>query len=244
MSVDPLDVLRRMRTAELVDDDGERIVLDVAPPLTPEEIETFRAELGGLLPNELALALAETREIDGLEPIDFTGRKMDVEVSEISPSGLPIVADGAGNFWLLDLTPDDVDTAPVLYLCHDPPVVVFQSPSLGHFLQELLRAYEPPHESLVRDVHDKHAFEVWRANPGVIDHATALAGDDELRGFATSLDETFEFIDLRSADVGMGFSWGRHGPRTDLRRHGFARLFAYARPEKKTGMLGRLLGRG
>src|SRR5436309_7659681 len=161
MAVDPLDALRRMRTAELVDKRGGRIVLDFAPPLTPDEIETFRAELDGLLPRALALALAETREIDGIEPIDFTGRTMDVEVSEISPSGLPIVGDGAGNFWLLDLTPDDVETAPVLYLCHDPPVVVFQSPSLGHFLQELLRAYEPPHESLVRAVHDDRAFDVW-----------------------------------------------------------------------------------
>ena len=40
----------------------------------------------------------------------------------------------------------------------------------------------------------------------------------------------------------MGFSWGRHGPRTELRRHGYERLFAYAPPEEKPGLLRRLFG--
>jgi hypothetical protein len=243
MAADAIEVIRQLRTAELVDADGERIVLDFAPGLTPDEIEGFRGELGGLLPVELALVLAQTREIDGIEPIDFTGRKMDVEVSEVSPAGLPIAADGYGNFWLIDLTFDDVETAPVLYLCHDPPVVVFQSPSLGDFLQELVRMYEPPHESLVSAVHDDHAFRIWRTNPGVIDHAAALAGDAELRAFAAGLEETFEFVDLRGADVGDGFTWGRHGPRTEIRRDGYARLFAIARPEQQPGLLSRLFRR-
>ena len=40
----------------------------------------------------------------------------------------------------------------------------------------------------------------------------------------------------------MGFSWGRHGPRTEIRRNGHERLFAYARPPKKPpGRLRRLL---
>lgn len=39
----------------------------------------------------------------------------------------------------------------------------------------------------------------------------------------------------------MGVSWGRFGPRTELRRHGYERLFAYAPPEKKPGLLSRLV---
>jgi hypothetical protein len=38
----------------------------------------------------------------------------------------------------------------------------------------------------------------------------------------------------------MGVSWGRFGPRTELRRHGYERLFAHAPPEKKPGLLSRL----
>jgi hypothetical protein len=38
----------------------------------------------------------------------------------------------------------------------------------------------------------------------------------------------------------MGFSWGRFSPRTEIRRDGYERLFAYARSEKKPGLLSRL----
>jgi hypothetical protein len=43
-----------------------------------------------------------------------------------------------------------------------------------------------------------------------------------------------------SSPVGMGFSWGRYGLRTDVRRQGHERLFAYAPLEKQPGLLRRL----
>jgi hypothetical protein len=100
----------------------------------------------------------------------------------------------------------------------------------------------PPHESLVDDVHEDRLFNVWGENPGTLDHAAARAGDDQLRAFAEELDDRFVFVDLRSPEIGMGFSWGRHGPKTEVRRHGYERLFAYAPPERKPGVLGRLFG--
>jgi hypothetical protein len=54
------------------------------------------------------------------------------------------------------------------------------------------------------------------------------AGDERLSAFAAELDDRFTFVDLRSSPVGMGFSWGRHGPRTDVP------------PEKSPGFLRRL----
>ena len=101
----------------------------------------------------------------------------------------------------------------------------------------------PPHESLVDHVHEDRPFRVWRTNPGTLDHAAALAsGDDGLRAFAEELDERWTFVDLRAPEIGMGFSWGRYGWRTEIRRHGFERLFAYAPPERKPGLLSRLFG--
>jgi hypothetical protein len=41
----------------------------------------------------------------------------------------------------------------------------------------------------------------------------------------------------------MGFSWGRYGPVTELRRGGYRRLFAYAPPDRKPGLLRRFLDR-
>jgi hypothetical protein len=243
VGADPITVLRRVRSDDLVDDRGREIRLDFADPLTRAEIDELGAEFEAPLPGELIAVLAETGAIDGAEPIDFTGRTMDLEVGEVSPAGLPIATDGAGNFWVLDLTPDDRETAPVFFLCHDPPVFAFQSPTLGDFLDELFRSYAPPHTSLVREVQGKAVHEIWRTNPGVIGRDAALGADVELVAFAATLEEEFDIVDLRAPEVGMGFAWGRHGPRTELRRHGYARLFAYGRPEKKQGFFSRLRGR-
>ena len=75
----------------------------------------------------------------------------------------------------------------------------------------------------------------------MIDHSAALASDDDnLRQFAATLEERFVFVDLRTPEIGMGFSWGRFEPQTQVRRHGYQRLFAHAPPQKKQRLLSRL----
>jgi len=101
----------------------------------------------------------------------------------------------------------------------------------------------PPHKSLIDDVHEDRLFQVWRKNPGVIDQPTALAGvDPELRAFASELPDYFQIVDLRKVDPGMGFSWGRYGPRTEVRRFGYERIFGYGKPPR-TGVFAKLFGR-
>jgi hypothetical protein len=103
--------------------------------------------------------------------------------------------------------------------------------------------YVPPHKSLINDVHDDAIFDVWRKNPGVVAHVNALTSPDpDIRSFASQLDDGFELIDLRRAPIGMGFSWGRYGARTEVRRFGDKPIFAYRRPER-VGLFGRMLGR-
>jgi hypothetical protein len=77
----------------------------------------------------------------------------------------------------------------------------------------------------------------------MLEHDAALARDEELRAFASTLDERFVFADLRRPEQGIGLEWGRFGPRTEVRRHGFARLFALAPPEQRPGLMHRLLRR-
>jgi SMI1 / KNR4 family (SUKH-1) len=186
------------------------------PGATRGEIEQIEADLGISLPVELRTVLERTRGVD--PDVDLTGRTMDYEDREVFPSGLPIAADGAGNFWVLDVRPDD---APLFFASHDPPAVVYLATSV----EELLR--EP------RRVPEVGLFRIWRENPGEVDLGTALEGDDELRAFAEELDERFLVVDLRSAAPGDGFAWGRFGAGTDVRRHGYSRLFAYAPPSEK-----------
>ena len=243
--MDPIEEISRAQAAELVDEDGRPVTLELAPGLTPREIEALEAEAGVALAGELRRLLAHTAGIDGaLDLIDFTGRSLDVALDETFPSGLPIAGDGFGNFWVADLAPAG-DRAKVFFACHDPPVVLYQGPSVAHFLHETFRMYVAPHRSLVDDVHEDRIHNVWGTNPGVIARAQALASEDEaLRAFAAALQhDDFEIVDLRDAEIGMGFSWGRHGPRTELRRHGDELLFALRppphRPRSRRGLFRR-----
>jgi len=204
--MDPIAVIERA-TAESSD-------LTLLPPPRDDAVEALEAELRVPLPSHLRLLLKRAGGIDGtrLGTIDFTCRSFDVELGDIFPSGLPIADDGSGNHWVLDLTPDAA-VAPVFYAAHDPPVVLLESPDLGHFLTEVVAKTDRSRTSLIDEVRDDRPFRVWRTNPSAVDRATALEqGDDEVRAFAAELDERFAIIDLRRPEIGMGFAWGRYGP--------------------------------
>jgi cell wall assembly regulator SMI1 len=242
MSMDPLEAIRHAQATRLVGEDGDEVEFELAPALPQADIDHLADELGVALPRELRALLERTAGIEGgpLETIDFTGRSLSFGAPESFPSGLPIAGDGFGNFWILDLTPEVVEMAPVFFVCHDPPVILYQSAGIGDFLHEVFRMLVPPHSSAVDDVHEDRCFNVWRDNPGTLERSAALASDERLSAFAAELDDRFIFVDLRAPAVGLGFSWGRYGPRTDVRRDGHERLFAYAPREKGAGLLRRL----
>jgi cell wall assembly regulator SMI1 len=130
--MDPIEQIERARRANLVDEDGHRVVLTVAPPATAADIAKLEDERGFELPRELHTLLAHTQGLDGiLDQVDFTGRSLDVELADMFPSGLPIAHDGYGNFWVADLTPHERETARVFFACHDAPVVLYQAASVG-----------------------------------------------------------------------------------------------------------------
>jgi len=185
--MDPLEAIRHAQATRLVTKKGHEVELELAPALRPADIESLADEVGAPLSRELRTLLGLTSAIDGgpLETIDFTGRSLSIGAEEMFPSGLPIAGDGFGNFWILDLPPDDVETAPVFFACHDPAVILYQSPNIGDFMYEAFRMLVPPHASAVDDVNEDRLFNVWRDNPGTLDHSTALASDEDLRAFAT-----------------------------------------------------------
>src|SRR5690242_15348028 len=101
-----MDVLDRLRAAGL----------RTGPPLDAADVARLQAALPVPLPQELTTLAAQTGQVDGLLDLDLSGGRHDVEAGELMPAGHPVAADGAGNFWLLDLTPDTVETAPVFFL--------------------------------------------------------------------------------------------------------------------------------
>lgn len=241
-----MDAVQRLRTAvdsQLVDEDGHEVVVELRPPVPEAEVAALQSAFPVPLPAELLRLLAVTRGAAALLDLDLTGRDHSVELAELMPAGLPIAADGYGNFWVLDLTPDTVDVAPVFFHCHDAPVLLYQAPDLATFLDEVVKMYVPPHDSLVDDVHEDRLHDVWRTKPGATAQVAALSSPDlALREFAESLDPAWTIVDLRQREVGMGLAWGAHGPRTRLSRHGWERIFAYA-PYDKRRRTWRRLGR-
>ncbi len=52
---------------------------------------------------------------------------------------IPIMSDETGNYWTIDTAFDPSRLGPVFFVCHDPPVIVYQSHDLASFLDTLLK---------------------------------------------------------------------------------------------------------
>jgi len=80
-------------------------------------------------------------------------------------------------------------------------VIVYQTDSLLHFIREMVRGSRSPRSSEIANVHEGLATRIWRENPCALSRSQCLAtGDCELKAFAESLDETWEFVDLLETD--------------------------------------------
>jgi hypothetical protein len=243
VTLTPLELVRQARDTTLTTRDGKPALLELEPGLSEDELRELEARLPAPIPGDVRELLAYARGFTGgaTSLVDLTGGQIDFEFYAAFPKGHPIATDGAGNFWVVDLLPDSAEWGPIYYVCHDPPVILYQSATLRDFLVELFKTSVPPHKSLVEDVHEDQLFKVWQTNPGVLSYEQAsVSSDAEIRAFAGSLGPSFQIVDMRQAPVGFGFSWGRYGPQTVVRRHGTSRLFAYE--QRKKTLLGRFFG--
>ena len=229
----PLEIVRQAQADTLVDEDGHVVTWELLPGLSEAELLDFAGRVPCRVPPEIAELLGACSGFNGiLEQVEFTGRDLMFAFEEVFPYGLPIAADGYGNFWVVDLHPSTTTWGPIYFACHDSPVILYQADSLKQFLIELFRKFEPPHHSLIDDVHEDRLAPVWRTNPGVLSHELCLRSEDQiLYAFARELDESFQIIDLRRARPGDGFSWGRYGTNTRIERFGTHPVFAYQKPK-------------
>jgi hypothetical protein len=225
----PIEIIKEAQGTKFEDEDGNVQELKLLPPLNSEEIKKLQSNIPCPIPDEVMELLSYCRGFEGvLDEIDFSGLEGGFGLDEIFPHAISIAHDGCGNFWVVDLTKDSTSWGPILFACHDAPVIIFQTSSLSHFISEAICLGIPPWTSEIDDVHEKYHKRVWRENPGTLTYAQCIeSGDPELNEFAVSLGESFLFIDMRNAKVGDGFSWGRYGPRTVNKRFKGERIFAY-----------------
>lgn len=241
-SSSPLDILKKAEGTRFVDEDGNIDALKLLPPLSPEELSELKAAIPCPLPSEARELLEYCRGFDGvLESIDFSGLLPGFGMEEIFPHAVPIAHDGFGNYWVVDLTAESTTWGPIFFVCHDAPVIVFQTDSLAHFINEIIKLGSSPWRSEINEVHENHHDRIWRENPGLLTFDQGMqSADSDLKAFARSLDDSWWLIDLRDAKVGDGFSWGRYGPATVNKRFGEKRIFAY---QKKKSILQRIFNR-
>jgi hypothetical protein len=191
------------------------------------QLKQFEARLPCALPQHVRELLKFARGFEGsaVDLVDFTGRHAYGHY-EIFPHGLTIAGDGFGNFWVVDLSASSADFGPIYYACHDPPVIVLQSHSLSGFLNDLIRV--SPEDSPIDFVHEEAAMSIWEDDPHAVTREEALlSADSELREFASAAPAGCLIADLRRAEPGGGFCWGKFGPDTQILRHPDAPMFAY-----------------
>lgn len=225
-----VDLVRNATTLDLTTEDGDPAPWELSPGLSDAELASFEASLPCALPAEVRELLQCCSGVTSgaVEVVDFTGLSLDFEYTAIFPHGVPVAADGFGNFWVVDLQPGARSWGPIYFVCHDPAVILLQSVGMAEFLTELVKVNVPPYASPIHEVREDALFEVWSKNPGVRSYEESTGCDDlDVRAFAAELDATFQIIDLRRAPVGFGFSWGRYGPNTVVKRHGALAIFAY-----------------
>jgi len=226
-----IDLLRQAEGTAFTNEDGIKSHLKLLAPLAEEELATIESNLPCPLPQDIRELLKFACGFEGtwLEEIKFADvQDRSLGLEDVFPRGVPIAHDGLGNYWVVDLTRESQSWGPIFYACHDAPVIVYQTDSLLHFVQEVIREGNEPWKSEIQAVWGPLSNRIWDENPGVLSFAQCAGTEDnDLRAFAKTLDETWQFIDLRSPSLGDGFSWGRYGAKTLVKRFGEKRIFAY-----------------
>ena len=230
MEKDVVKLINEAKMMDLVDEDGTKYNLETLPGLNESELNDLEKNLPCQIPTHIRKLLNECRGIDGLlDIIEFTGQECSSGFEfKLFPTAIPIAHDGFGDYWIVDLCRDSSDWGPIYFCSHDPAVIVYQSPSLYDFMEETIKMFIPPHRSLIDDVHEDLLMNIWKNNPDMMTHEQCLGSvDKDIKEFARLLNENYLFIDLRNAQIGDGFSWGRYGPKTVSKRLGEKRIFAY-----------------
>lgn len=238
------DALRSLAGLRLTDEDGTTHILELLPPATEAELRRLEASLPAPVPDEIRAALRVTTglangPLESLSLLDLEGFGLE----EAFPHAYSIAHDGYGNYWVLDLLPEPGPWGPVFYACHDPPVIAYQAETIEAFLGDVVALWQPGRRSPVDRMHEEDVHRIWRDHEGLLEPVDAAgSGDPVLAAFAGTLPAGARVADLRQAQPGQGFAWGRFGPRTEIRRAGRERLWALIPPEQRPGLLRRLFG--
>ena len=213
------------------------------PGLSDEEIGRLQRRISAPIPEPIRelLRYAAGFQLPSVGSVQFTGAGT-VDLPGALPASLALLADGSGNFWVVDIDPANGAWGPVFFVCHDPPVLAMQAPELGAFLFQILAPAESTPGNALAYVQDECVARIWKHDPWLTPAREAGASHDPaLFRFAQQVPDTFRIADLRSREVGSGFSWGSAGADAEVRRAGNDLIFAAE--QRRPGFLRKILSR-
>jgi len=226
---------------QVLENFSQRVTL--MPGLSREEIAEFQKRLPGPLPDEIRELLGYSAgfHLASVGSVHFTGTT-DSQFTKALPFAVTLLADGSGNFWVVDVNSKSGAWGAVFFVSHDPPVIVVQSPELETFLSQVLDPGQSNPKNALNHVRKVGAMRIWKDDPWLISVRDARTVQDPgVSNFAGQLPENFRLADLRSREVGSGFSWGLAGPNAEVRRDGAELLFGVE--QKAPSFLKRVLTR-
>ena len=249
-----IDLVKQAEGRMIRGESGRREPLRLLAPASEDQLQELERALPDPFPEEIRELLAATRGFaNGPYEVDFSGCVRDgeglripggvCEFFKVLPCALPIATDGCGNDWMIDFANGASVWGPIFFACHDPPVFVFTASDLREFIEEWLKLAEGKESKLGRTF-DQAVTRVWQENPALITYETAIGSTDpDMKSFAERTGDGFQFVDLRRAAVGDGFSLRRvEDLDRDLMRDGKHLLFAIRKPPPKKSLLKRLFG--
>jgi hypothetical protein len=203
----------------------------------PSDIEELLAYSAGF---EIAFGhQLNLRRMGETVPVLFTGSRA-VELN-ILPHTIDLLGDGCGNFWVVDVNQNGMWGA-VIFVCHDPPVIAIQAQNLAEFVSQILDPEHGERREALKYVHEQAVSRIWREEPWLVPVVGARVSRDEtVRSFSNQIPETCWIADLRSREIGSGFSWGKAGPESNTWRNGSDLIFGVE--GKAPGILNRLFSR-
>ena len=138
------------------------------PALSEADIVEFEKRLPGNLPDDVRelLMYCSGFECATGEVVRLTGAG-DVGFGQVIPFALAVMADGFGNFWVVDVDAQGA-WGVVFYISHDPPVLAVQADNLQDFLEQVRDLCVHGVHRMTDFVRNEAVTRIWKDDPFVI----------------------------------------------------------------------------
>lgn len=232
----PIEALHRLMSETFVGEDGKAVRAVLLRPLDALGVEGVRARLRS--PTPATPVATEIKELLTVAPgvsighleVRWDGHTSGQYLDEIFACVWPVLEDGFGNAWSVEVDARSGEWGSVYFLCHDPPVVVFQAASFAEFLRQVGDEFRGRPGPLSR-VHEEAAMEVWHSGGVLVSAAMVRGASDPIMSEVLACASAGSFVaDLRSPRIGDGFPWGKFGSDSALSRPTAAPVFIVAPP--------------